>query len=123
MSDMENDRINCQISTPASYGWLSPAGRFYPVDWGKHDSWARDHIRELVDYDSLSMKETISSAGMGDVLMNRGWVLLHNPSHGMPMATRKAEKRYTKAQADFLYSFFIDLGDRTRADEVLREMD
>ena len=120
---MEIERETCRISAHVSYGWLSPAGRFYPVDWGNHDSWAREHIRELVDYDSLSMIERISSAGMGDVLMNRGWVLLHNPSHGMPMATRKPGKRYTKAQADFLYSYFIDLGDRKRADEVLREMD
>ncbi len=105
------------------YGWLSPSGRFYPVDWGQHDSWAGEHIKELVDWDSLSLKERISSAGLGDVLMNRGWVLLHNPSHGLAFPTRKPDRRYTKAQADFLYGYYTDLGEREKADAILRELD
>ena len=104
------------------YGWLSPSGDFYPVGWGKHDSWAMEHIKELVDWDSLSLKERISSAGMGDVLMNRGWVLLHSPSHGTAFPTKKTEKRYTKAQADFLYSYYIERGDRARADEIISDL-
>ena len=76
---MTEVRWTYQAGENENYGWLSPAGRFYPVDWGQHDSWAWEHIRELVDSESLTMKERISSAGMGDVLMNRGWVLLHNP--------------------------------------------
>ena len=103
------------------YGWLSPLGRFYPVGWGDHDSWAREHIRELVDYESLSLKERISSAGMGDVLMNRGWVLLHNPSHGVPFPTKKPEKRYTKAQADYLYNYYTDRGETARANEIFED--
>ena len=106
----------------ADYGWLSPAGRFYPVGWGKHDSWAQEHIRELVDPESLTMKERISSAGMGDVLMNRGWVLLHNPRRGLAIPTKKPEKRYTKAQADFLYDYYIVRGENARANAIMDEV-
>ena len=109
-------------SVQNDYGWLSPTGRFYPVGWGKHDSWVMEHIRELVDWDSLSLKERISSAGLGDVLMNRGWVLLHNPSHGLAFPTKKPEKRFTKSQADFLYSYYMDRGEREKADEIIRDM-
>ena len=106
-----------------NYGWLSPTGRFYPVSWGQHDSWAQEHIKELVDWESLSLKERISSAGMGDVLMNRGWVLLHNPSHGPAFPTSKEGRRYTKAQADFLYEYFLEQGEKDKADQIIRDMD
>ena len=111
------------MKTQDDYGWLSPTGRFYPVGWGQHDSWAMEHIKELVDWESLSLKERISSAGMGDVLMNRGWVLLHNPRRGLALPTKKPEKRYTKAQIDFLYGYYIDRGEHARANEILREWD
>ena len=114
------DTVSCKENI---YGWLSPSGRFYPVDWGHHDSWVSEHIKELVDWDSLSLKERISSAGPGDVLMNRGWVLLHNPSHGLAFPTRKPEKRYTKAQADFLYDYYIARGEHAKANEVLKDLD
>ena len=107
----------------SGYGWLSPAGKFYPVSWGRHDSWAREHIKEVVDWESLSMKERISSAGMGDVLMNRGWVLLHNPRMGIAFPTVKPGRRYTKAQADFLYGYYIELGEHDKANEILRGQD
>ena len=105
------------------YGWLSPTGRFYQVSWGQHDSWAQEHIKELVDWDSLSLKERINAAGMGDVLMNRGWVLLHNPSHGPAFPTRKEGRRYTKAQADFLYEYYIERGQQSKADQIIQELD
>ena len=70
----------------------------------------------------LSLKERISSAGMGDVLMNRGWVLLHNPSHGVPFPTKKPERRFTKAQADYLYNYYIDRGETARANEIFKDM-
>ena len=111
------------MTAQEDYGWLSPAGRFYPVGWGQHDSWAMEHIKELVDWESLSLKERISSAGMGDVLMNRGWALLHNPRRALAFPTKKPEKRFTKAQADFLYSYYIDRGEHARANVILKEMD
>lgn len=108
-------------SETQGYGWLSPSGEFYQVSWGDHDSWAQDHIKELLDWESLSLKERISAAGMGDVLMNHGWILLHNPSHGTPFPTRKPGKRYTRAQAEFLYDYFIQYGDRRQANAVMED--
>lgn len=115
----EERRDMNHIHENEDYGWLSPAGRFYPVGWSQHDSWAKEHIDELIGRENLSLKERISSAGMGDVLMNRGWVLLHNPRRGLAFPTKKPEKRYTKAQADFLYEYYIERGEHDRANEVI----
>ena len=55
--------------------------------------------------------------------MNRGWVLLHNPSHGPAFPTSKEGRRYTKAQADFLYEYFLEQGEKDKADQIIRELD
>ena len=109
--------------TEGDYGWLDPAGHFYEAAWGEHQTWAEENIKKMPLWDQLSLKERIWSGGMGDVLMNHGWVLLHNPSHGPAFPTKKAEKRYTKAQADFLYGYFTDRGDSDRANAVIAEYD
>ena len=33
--------------SPYEYGWLSPSGEFFPVEWGEHQSWALKKIKEL----------------------------------------------------------------------------
>ncbi len=105
------------------YGWLSPSGQFFPVPWGEHQDWATKHIHETGEYEKLSLKERISADGLGDVLMNRGWVLLHNPRHGTAHPTKKAEKRYTKAQMEFLYDYYMERGLKEEAYEIIKEMD
>lgn len=105
------------------YGWLSPTGRFYAVPWGEHQDWAMKHIREIGVYETLSMKERICADGLGDALLNRGWVLLHNPRHGLAHPTKKPEQRYTKAQMDFLYDYYMEREEKEEAYNIIKEMD
>lgn len=44
----------------------------------------------------------------GDYLQKRGWVLLHSPAQGLARTSLHPTKRYTKAQQDFLYGYYID---------------
>lgn len=72
--------------------------------------------------------------------VERGWVLLHNPSRGIAFPTKNPVKEYTKAQREFLYDYYMerdckkggernmarrrvrsDEERRIRADERLRE--
>ncbi|MDO4977361.1 MAG: hypothetical protein Q4E53_08885 [Eubacteriales bacterium] len=103
------------------YGWLAPDGRFYEVPWGEHQSWATKHIKETGLYEKLTLKERICADGLGDVLMNHGWILLHNPRHGLAKPTKKEEKRFTKAQADFLYDYYIERNEHDMANSIFNE--
>ena len=105
------------------YGWLAPDGRFYGVSWGEHQDWALKHIKEIGIYDTLTMKERISSQGMGDVLMNRGWILLHNPRHGTACPTKKEAFRYSKAQMEFLFDYYMERGLKKEAYAIVEDMD
>ena len=44
----------------------------------------------------------------GDWLVDRGWVLLHNPSQGVAFATGSLVRDMTKAQKEFLYDYYIE---------------
>lgn len=107
----------------ADYGWLSPTGQFFEVPWGEHQDWATKHIKETGEYESLSLKERICADGLGDVLMNRGWVLLHNPRHGLAHPTKKPEKRFTKAQMDFLFDYYMIREEKEEAYKMIKDAD
>ena len=111
------------MTTTGDYGWLDPAGNFYEAAWGQHQTWAEEHIKKMPLWDQLSLKERIWADGMGDVLMRHGWVLLHNPSHGLAFPTKKPEWRYTRAQADFLYGYYIERNEHDKANAIMKEMD
>ena len=107
----------------SDYGWLAPDGRFFDVPWGDHQDWAMKHIKETGIYESLSMKERISSEGLGDALINRGWVLLHSPGHRTAQPTKKNGHRYTKAQMDFLFDYYMERGLKEHAYNIIKETD
>lgn len=101
---------------PESYGWIDPRGQFYPVDWGDHQKWAYGKSVELGYIDS---EQSVDLYNGGDVLTERGWVLLHNPSRGIPQIQQSQTKRMTKAQKEFLYKYFTDRGLDEQANEVI----
>lgn len=88
--------------TTADYGWLEPNGRFHEVDWGEHQDWANEYVEE--NYPDQS--ENIIDAG--GWLTDRGWVLLHNPSQGVAIATGSLVRDMTKAQKEFLYDYYTE---------------
>lgn len=101
-----------------AYGWLAPSGKFYPVEWGDHQKWARDFLRKEVGGRFRDMSDQERNFP-GDVLVERGWVLLHNPALGIPVVTNT--RRLTKAQREFLYDYYDQLEEYKTAASFLNE--
>jgi hypothetical protein len=94
------------------YGWLEPSGTFHPVEWGEHQEWADLYVQKhfTLEYDgeaSLQCKTGTGLIGAGEFLVERGWVLLHNPAQGIAYPTKNPVKEYTKKQSDFLFDYYI----------------
>ena len=89
------------------YGWLAPDGTFYEVDWSEHQEWADDYIQEYYFEDWLKLPCKCNDSG--DYLIDKGWILLHNPSQGIAIVTGNSWK-YTKSQKEFLYKYYIERG-------------
>lgn len=87
-----------------NYGWLEPNGTFHIVDWGEHQNWAYEWLKEHRPEDCPK----INIGKSGDILFSYGWILLHSPGMGIAEATRNHEKRITKKQRDFLYGYYMD---------------
>lgn len=109
------------------YGWLAPDGTFHEVEWGNHQEWAQNYIEENfpeVADDSevdIQVKCNVGLIGAGDWLVERGWILLHSPSQGIAFPTRNPIKRYTKAQQEFLYGYYMERGKEKEANSVYEE--
>ena len=111
------------------YGWLEPDGTFHEVEWAEHQNFAEEFIREhMTEEDWIAagihqpgqfMSDSLYT--FGDYLIERGWVLLHNPSQGIAFPTKKPEKRYTKAQKEFLYDYYMERGREIEANEIWKE--
>lgn len=114
------------------YGWLAPDGTFYEVEWGNHQEWANNYLKKhlseeeqkaaLIEINASGMaKSGTDIMGAADYLVRRGWVLLHNPSQGIAVPTRNPLKRYTKAQQEFLYDYYMERGKEKEANAVYEE--
>ena len=97
------------------YGWLSPDGTYYPVEWSMHEKWATDYLNENYPFrDNPSIywktnpdgsKQSISG---GDVLIHSlHWVLIDNPYQGEGNPHYDIAYGLTKHQKEFLYDYFI----------------
>lgn len=102
------------------YGWLEPNGNFHVVEFGKHQTWAAKYLLELVREGKMSFEEARVSKeqNVGDLLVKRGWVLIHNPSQRNITITRDLSKRLTKVQKDFLYEYLCKYGREKEANEI-----
>lgn len=114
------DRMSSGGKT-ADYGWLAPDGTFHEVEFADHQSWAYKYLKKT---DPELAKKTMSRIDRaGDILMEKGWVLLHNPGLGVAFPTKAPEHRYTSKQKDFLYGYYIDRGKTDKANEIMKEDD
>lgn len=105
-----------------NYGWLDPQGVFYPVDWGEHHLFAIDVAERNNWLPECREKYNGDIFKSGDFLTKeKGWILLHNPSHGVAFVTRCEAKRITKAQREFLYAYYSDRGLRNEAEKYLED--
>lgn len=106
--------------TKSDYGWLSPYGVFYPVEFGNHQAWAFSYLSSLyrsgiISYEKLKSK---NSGDAGDVLIEMGWILIHNPSRCAMKITRDESKRITEPQREVLYKFLCDQGEIEKAERL-----
>lgn len=113
-SFMKQDAIEREGFTD-NYGWLDPAGNFYPVEFAEHQSWAWKKAKEL----GIVKRGDLNMGSSGDLLVARGWALLHNPGMGIAFVTSSDEKPLTKAQREFLYGYYSDRGLLEKAEQYL----
>lgn len=97
------------------FGWLSPTGEFIASDWGEHEGSAYDILCEKGFEDEYNEWEDRVLRLARDFLSEvKGWVLIHNPSmDGGYIVTNT--KPMTKKQKEFLYDYFMALGNGMRA--------
>lgn len=103
------DNAAADTDTP-EYGWLSPEGKFFAVEWGEHGKWAWNYVKD----NKIESINGIFDAG--DLLVALGWVLLHNPMHGTARATISKDVKLTIPQKRFLYEYYMSVGEPLAAD-------
>lgn len=108
------------------FGWLSPTGVFTESPFGEHEESAMRICREKgfeSEYRKWSEtgRDTPSRRLYRDFLAaEKGYCLIHNPA-GIGGYIVTHTKDLTKTQKDFLYGYFIDMGDRFKAEQFLKE--
>lgn len=108
------------------FGWLSPTGEFTESPFGTHEESAEE-ICERKGFEHeyrIWRKEKLGTGSQRlyrDFLAEvKGYCLIHNPSgSGGYIVTNM--RNLTKRQRDFLYGYFMDMGDRFKAEQFLEE--
>lgn len=100
-----------------NYGWLDPMGNFYPVKFADHQSWAWKKAKEL----GFVKRGELNTGRSGDLLIDHGWALLHNPGLGVAFVTSSETKPLTKAQKEFLFGYYADRDLWEKAEQYLEE--
>jgi len=106
--------------TSQPFGWLSPTGEFFEGDWGEHEEIAWNIVEKknlnsefsekYNDYDYFTARDFLSEV--------KGYCLIHNP-YGNSGYIVSHVKPLTKKQKEFLYEYFMDLGDTLKAERYL----
>lgn len=108
--------------TSQPFGWLSPLGDFTEGDFAEHEEIAFKIIKEKGFQQEFNQWiQSLSGKTAGDFLsQEKGYCLIHNPmGDGGYIVSRT--KPFTKQQRDFLYGYFMDIGDRMRAESFLKD--
>lgn len=105
------------------YGWLSPTGDFTPSPFGTHEESAQTicENQNFMDEYSVWRQESEDHYLTRDFLIEaKGYALIHDPT-GQNCYLVTNMKNLTKKQKEFLYGYFIDMGDRFKAEQFLEE--
>lgn len=107
------------------FGWLSPTGEFTESPFGSHEESAgeicekKGFNEEFEEWREERTKEGSSLYLKRDFLsIVKGYCLIHNP-HGCGGYIVTNEKNLTRKQKDFLYGYFMDMGDRFKAEQFV----
>lgn len=71
------------------------------------------------EYEETDCKYRLYNSG--DALVDRGWILLHNPSQGIAYPTESENHVRTKAQKEFLYDYYMERKCYSEANEIWKE--
>ena len=121
----EQEAAGQQETKGKEFGWLSPTGEFTESPFGHHEESAGE-ICEKKGFDEeywewrkkrtdgencLRLKRDFLSAV-------KGYCLIHNPSgYGGYIVTNM--RNLTRKQKEFLYGYFMDMGDRFKAEQFI----
>lgn len=125
MPDQEQGKES-QTAETKEFGWLSPVGEFTESPFGEHEESASRICEKkgFVDEYWKWVKENgDNEVGhlMRDFLSEvKGYCLIHNPTgYGGYIVTNM--RNLTKKQKEFLYAYFLDMGDKFKAEQFLEE--
>lgn len=112
-----NQKLSAKQAQP--YGWLSPMGEFTEADFCEHEDAAGQIIRRknLIN-DFVRWKPKRSGTCRDFLADEKGYCLIHDPTASGGYQVSHA-KLLTKAQKNFLYNYFMDMGDRFKAEQFL----
>lgn len=104
------------------FGWLSPRGEFIQGDFGEHEEIAISILKKIHCDDLFYEKRAAMCGGTArDFLTEeKGYCLIHNPSGGGGYIVSHT-KPLTKAQKEFLYGYFVDIGEHMKANLYANE--
>lgn len=125
--DIPDEYAGAVSVTAIGVGQVGMRSEAHGVEWGEHQEWAQNYMNEKFPEEAmngdidLQTKCNVGLIGAGDWLVERGWVLLHNPSRGIAFPTKNPVKEYTKAQKEFLYSYYIERDCRKEANAIWQE--
>lgn len=108
-----------QERCPQPFGWLSPTGNFTEGDFGEHEAVANKIIQQVGLDPEYRAWRTARSGTCRDFLSEvKGYCLIHNPS-GSGGYIVSYVKPLTKKQRDFLFGYFMEIGDRFKAEQFV----
>ena len=114
-----DEEIEPDVTLDPEYGFLSPSGDYTTADFGEHEVLAHDIIiNKGWKEDYFKNNPSLTAA---DYLVQRGYVLIHCPSLWGRIEVTGGDRPKTKAQREFLYDYFMTLGEKERANEYIKE--
>lgn len=120
----EQDAAGQQDKEEKEFGWLSPTGVFTESPFGTHEESAeqiceeKGFTEEYWNWVKENRDNEINHL-MRDFLSEvKGYCLIHNPS-GYTGYIVTNMKNLTKQQKEFLYGYFMDMGDRFKAEQFV----
>lgn len=106
------------------FGWLSPKGDFTESPFGQHEDSAEKICEKCGFMDEYwEWYENQQNAGKGVLMRDflsdvKGYCLIHNPAANGGYIVSHS-KNLTKKQKEFLYDYFMDMGDRFKAEQYM----
>ena len=109
------DRMIASDDEVAPYGFISPDGEFYPVEWADHERFAGDYIRAHDGWSAVLENDV--HTGTDYLVLVKGWLLLHNSQQGRPFLTN-GDKPMSKAQKEALFDYYTKYGMKKEANAL-----